>query len=109
MPAPQRIPVPRKRTIQAEVIMRLKDPTRLFALRDNHDLSQRDLAKRVGCSQAMIHYLETGQCGAKKPLATKLSKELGIKLEDLFEVPHAVLVHAASEVPGNFDRAEAAS
>jgi transcriptional regulator with XRE-family HTH domain len=100
MAGPQRIPVQRRRTIQAEVIMRPKDPSRLFALRDNRDLSQRDLAERVGCSQTMIHYLETGKTGAKKPLAQKLSKEFGVPMEELFEVPRAVLVHAASDTPG---------
>lgn len=41
-------------------------------------ISRREFAKKVGCSERHIHYLETGQRGISLELADKMLKELEI-------------------------------
>lgn len=77
--------------------MRSKDPNRFFQERDKRGWSQRKVAKEVGCSQTMIHMLETGKVqGADRSLATEISRVYGVDLEELFEVPESSSVAEVS-------------
>ena len=52
----------------------------------NGDLTQQDLADRVGCSRQTIHSIESGKFVPSVELALKISKVLGCKVEDLFQL-----------------------
>lgn len=68
--------------------MRLKNPDALRRRRKRMRYSQRDLASLVGCSHAMIGYLERGTIKTcTRQLAEKLCDRLDIDLEEHFEEP----------------------
>lgn len=52
----------------------------------NGDLTQQDLADRVGCSRQTIHSIESGKFVPSVELALKISSILGCKVEDLFQL-----------------------
>lgn len=66
--------------------MRLKNPDAIRRRRKRMRYSQRDLAALVGCSHAMIGYLERGTIKTcTRQLAEKISDRLDIDLEEHFE------------------------
>ncbi len=47
-------------------------------------LTQEELAKKVGVSRQTINYIEKGKYRPSVVLALKISKVLGVKVEDIF-------------------------
>lgn len=52
----------------------------------NGDLTQADLADRVGCSRQTIHSIESGKFAPSVELALKIAKVLKCNVEDLFQL-----------------------
>lgn len=48
------------------------------------DLTQQDLADKVGCSRQTIHSIESGKFVPSVELALKITKTLNSKVEDIF-------------------------
>jgi putative transcriptional regulator len=58
---------------------------RLKELRARHDMTQEDLADRVGVSRQTIVAIEKQKYDPSLPLAFKLARCFGVKIEDIFE------------------------
>lgn len=58
--------------------------TRIAELRKEKKLSQGDLAEIVGVTRQTITSIETGKYIASLPLAYKIAKYFGLKIEDVF-------------------------
>ena len=65
--------------------MKLKTQLKLFRVK-NGDLTQQDLADKVGCSRQTINSIEKEKFKPSVELAIRLSKALECRVEDLFEV-----------------------
>lgn len=48
------------------------------------DLTQQELADKVGCSRQTIHSIESGKFVPSVELALKLARALNVKVEELF-------------------------
>ncbi|MGZ3768575.1 MAG: helix-turn-helix transcriptional regulator [Bdellovibrio sp.] len=48
------------------------------------DLTQQELADKVGCSRQTIHSIESGKFVPSVELALKLARELNVKIEEIF-------------------------
>ena len=59
--------------------------TKIAELRREKKLSQADLAEIVGVTRQTITSIETGKYIASLPLAYKIAKYFGLKIEDVFE------------------------
>lgn len=59
---------------------------RLKVLRAEHNLTQEELAQRVGVSRQAINAIETGKYDPSLPLAIKLGKLFGKPVEDIFSL-----------------------
>lgn len=57
---------------------------RIAELRKENKLSQADLAEIVGVTRQTITSIETGKYIASLPLAYKIAKYFGLKIEDVF-------------------------
>ena len=53
-------------------------------LRNNHEITQEELAEMVHISRVYMGYIEQGRESPSLKLLMKLSKKLGVKVEDLF-------------------------
>jgi len=53
-------------------------------LRKNHEITQEELAEMVHISRVYMGYIEQGRESPSLKLLMKLSKKLGVKVEDLF-------------------------
>lgn len=60
--------------------------TRIAELRKEKKLSQADLAEIVGVTRQTITSIETGKYIASLPLAYKIAKYFGLKIEDVFHL-----------------------
>lgn len=60
--------------------------TRIAELRKEKKLSQVELADIVGVTRQTITSIETGKYIASLPLAYKIAKYFGLKIEDVFEL-----------------------
>ena len=58
--------------------------TKIKELRKQHKLSQEELADAVGTIRQTITSIETGKYVASLPLAHKIAKYFGLKIEDVF-------------------------
>jgi putative transcriptional regulator len=58
---------------------------RLRVLRAERGWSQADLADRVGVSRQTAHAMETGKYAPSLPLAFKVAKAFGLKIEEIFQ------------------------
>lgn len=59
---------------------------RLKVERAEHNLSQNDLAERIGVSRQTINSIETGRYVPSTVLALKLANVLGRSVEQLFQL-----------------------
>ena len=58
--------------------------TRIKELRARYDLTQEDLAKKVGVRRETILYLEKGKYNPSLELAHEVARVLKTKIDDLF-------------------------
>ena len=58
---------------------------RIKELRKEHRLSQMDLADIVGTTRQAITSIEVGKYTASLPLAYKIARYFGLKIEDVFD------------------------
>ncbi len=58
--------------------------TRIKELRAKFDLTQDDLARKVGVRRETIVFLEKGKYNPSLELAWKISKVFKVKIEDVF-------------------------
>ncbi len=59
---------------------------RLKVLRAERDMTQADLADLLQVSRQTVNAIEKGKFDPSLPLAFKLSKLFGLKIEEIFEV-----------------------
>ncbi len=64
--------------------MFIKMKTRIKELRARHDLTQEDLAKKVGVRRETIVFLEKGKYNPSLQLAHDVAKALKSTIEELF-------------------------
>lgn len=57
---------------------------RLKVLRAEHDLSQADLAEKLGVSRQTVNAIETGKYDPSLILAMKIARLFGQTVEDIF-------------------------
>ena len=62
----------------------MKFKTRIKELRARYDLTQDDLAKRVGVRRETILYLEKGKYNPSLMLAHQIARTLNTTIDDLF-------------------------
>jgi putative transcriptional regulator len=58
---------------------------RLKVLRAERDWSQADLAQRLEVSRQSVNAIETGKFDPSLPLAFKLARLFGLRIEEIFE------------------------
>jgi putative transcriptional regulator len=58
---------------------------RLKVLRAERDWSQADLAERLEVSRQSVNAIETGKFDPSLPLAFKLARLFGMRIEEIFE------------------------
>ena len=58
----------------------------LKVFRAKHDLTQADLAERIGVTRKTINTIETGRFVPSTVLALKLARAFGVSVEELFEL-----------------------
>lgn len=67
--------------------MKTKLTNKLKLMRVTHgDVTQQEVADRVGCSRQTIHSIENDKFVPSVELALKIAKALNVKTEDLFEI-----------------------
>lgn len=59
--------------------------TKIAQIRKEKGSSQRELAKRVGIHQSYLSQIETGKKRPSLKVGMRIAKELGVRLEELFE------------------------
>ena len=57
---------------------------RIKVLRAEHDLTQQDLARKIGVSRQTINAIEKGKFDPSLPLAFKLAHLFNQKIEEIF-------------------------
>lgn len=57
----------------------------LRVLRAEHEWSQGDLAEKLGVSRQTVNALETGKYDPSLPLAFKIARLFGKRIEDVFD------------------------
>ena len=57
---------------------------RLKVLRAEHDLTQGELANRLGVSRQAVNAIETGKYDPSLPLAFKIAKLFNVRIEEAF-------------------------
>jgi putative transcriptional regulator len=57
---------------------------RLRALREERDWSQGELAERLEVSRQTVNALETGKYDPSLPLAFRIARLFGLRIEDVF-------------------------
>ncbi|GAA4003434.1 helix-turn-helix transcriptional regulator [Deinococcus rubellus] len=63
---------------------------RIKVLRAEHNLTQADLADKLDVSRQTVNALETGKYDPSLPLAFKLARLFGMKIEDIFSDEAAI-------------------
>ena len=74
-----------KRGIPRAVNRRDKHQSRLYQLRMNKNLSQRELAERAGVTRNTVMLIENGDTLPNLDTVKKLCDVLGVELSDFFE------------------------
>ena len=55
---------------------------------DNGEMTQQQLADKVGVTRQTIIAIESGRYSPSLPLAFKLARAFGVSIEDVFEFDH---------------------
>ena len=55
---------------------------------DNGEMTQQQLAERVGVTRQTIIAVEQGKYSPSLPLAFKIARTFGLRIEDVFEYPY---------------------
>jgi putative transcriptional regulator len=63
---------------------------RLRVLRAEREWSQADLAERLGVSRQTVNAIETGKYDPSLPLAFKIARLFGSRIEDIFRLDEEV-------------------
>lgn len=63
---------------------------RLKVLRAERDWSQADLAERLDVSRQAVNAIETGKYDPSLPLAFKVGRLFGLRIEEIFDDGHGV-------------------
>jgi putative transcriptional regulator len=58
---------------------------RLKVLRAERDWSQAELAERLGVSRQTVHAIESGKYDPSLPLAFRMARLFGCRIEDIFD------------------------
>lgn len=58
---------------------------RIKVLRAEHNLTQAELADKLDVSRQTVNALETGKYDPSLPLAFKLARLFGLRIEDIFQ------------------------
>jgi len=69
---------------------------RLREVRARYGVSQEELAKAVGVTRQAIIAIEKGRCIPSLPLALKIARFFGLKVEDIFQLDEACLESSSS-------------
>jgi putative transcriptional regulator len=59
---------------------------RLKVIRAERNWSQAELAEKLGVSRQTINAIETGKYDPSLPLAFKIARLVGLKIEDIFQL-----------------------
>lgn len=62
---------------------------KLKVYRAMHDLTQADLAKKIGVTRKSINAIERGRFVPSTVLALRLAQLFGVSVETLFQLPHS--------------------
>ena len=57
---------------------------RMRKLRHDQDMTQAELAQRLGVSRQTVNAVETGKYNPSLPLAFEIGRVFGLKIEDIF-------------------------
>ena len=57
---------------------------RIRVLRAEHDLTQAEIAERLDVSRQTVNALEAGKYDPSLPLAFRIARLFGLKIEDIF-------------------------
>ncbi len=81
--------------------------TRLREERERVQISQRELARRIGLSASLISQIESGQSKPSVSTLYAIVTELGVSVDDVFRGSngHGGAVHGAGEGPAGADEA----
>ena len=52
---------------------------------ENDEMTQRELARRTGCTRQTIHAIEAAKYGPSLELAFKIAEVFGVGIEDVFQ------------------------
>ena len=52
---------------------------------ENSEITQQQLADRVGVTRQTIIAIEAGKCAPSLPLAFKIARTFGVQIEDIFQ------------------------
>jgi putative transcriptional regulator len=52
---------------------------------ENDEMTQRELALRVGCTRQTIHAIEAAKYGPSLELAVKVSVVFGVRIDEVFQ------------------------
>ena len=66
---------------------------RLKVLRAERDWSQAELAERLDVSRQAVNAIETGKYDPSLPLALKIGRLFGLRIEEIFDDGHGDSAH----------------
>lgn len=52
---------------------------------DSDEMTQRELARRVGCTRQTIHAIEAAKYGPSLELAMKIAEVFGVAIDEVFQ------------------------
>ncbi len=52
---------------------------------ENDEMTQRELARRAGCTRQTIHAIEAAKYGPSLELAMKIAEVFGVAIDDVFQ------------------------
>jgi putative transcriptional regulator len=64
---------------------------------DSDEMTQRELARRAGCTRQTIHAIEAAKYGPSLELAIKIAEVFGVGIDDVFQ--YKVVSRVAAQPP----------